>query len=164
MTKKVSKKTLADLADLVNLEADNPPEIKEAKKLRDYSKEEWVELAAQWISQASGVTVSPEEVRFYPFTLRAFSPEEGFHWGRGCPLISEELISSEKMPRESGLERKEIWALSYGPGVSTYCPLWAQGPQDVEVSKAEPHTSNDERWIWREESESQGHGISRFNR
>lgn len=155
---------LADLAGLVLPEVKEVPEVKEAKKLRHYGKEERAEIAARWISEAIGETVSPEEVKFYPFTLRQFAPEEGFHWGRGCPLISEELISTEKMPRESDLVRKEIWALSYGPGVSTYCPLWAQGPQDVEVSKADPHTSNDERWIWREESESQGHGISRFNR
>ena len=158
------KMGLADLAGLVLPEVKEVPEVKEAKKLRHYGKEERAEIAARWISEAIGETVSPEEVKFYPFTLRQFAPEEGFHWGRGCPLISEELISTEKMPRESDLVRKEIWALSYGPGVSTYCPLWAQGPQDVEVSKADPHTSNDERWIWREESESQGHGISRFNR
>ena len=155
---------LADLAGLVLPEVKEVPEVKEAKKLRHYGKEERAEIAARWISEAIGETVSPEEVKFYPFTLRQFAPEEGFHWGRGCPLISEELISTEKMPRESDLVRKEIWALSYGPGVSTYCPLWAQGPQDVEVSKADPHTSNDERWIWKEEGESQGHGISRFNR
>jgi len=161
---KKSKKTLADLGELVNpVEECHPPEA-EAKKLRHYGKEERAEIAARWISEAIGETVSKKEVKFYPFTLRQFAPEEGFHWGRGCPLISEELISTEKMPKESELVRKEMWALSYGPGLYAYCPLWAQGPEDVKVTEESPHTSNDERWIWKEEGESQGHGISRFNR